>query len=52
MSSTATTRKDIDDVLGVLNVMMTLIDERFTKIEDENTVTHQLADKIDHKLTA
>ncbi len=31
-SSTAT-RKDIDDVLSVLDVMMTRIDERFSKVE-------------------
>lgn len=29
----AATRKDIDDVLQVLDVMMTRIDERFTKVE-------------------
>jgi archaellum component FlaC len=28
------TRKDIDDVLNVLDAMMTRIDERFTKSED------------------
>ena len=34
MSKTTTaTRKDIDDVLGVLDVMMTRIDERFSKVE-------------------
>jgi len=27
------TRKDVDDVLGVLDIMMTRIDERFTSIE-------------------
>lgn len=34
MSTTASvTRKDIDDVLSVLDVMMTRIDERFSKVE-------------------
>ena len=32
-TSPAATRKDIDDVLQVLDVMMTRIDERFTKTE-------------------
>lgn len=32
-TSPAATRKDIDDVLQVLDVMMTRIDERFTKVE-------------------
>ncbi len=31
--ATNATRKDIDDVLGVLDVMMTRIDDRFTKLE-------------------
>ncbi len=33
MSSPAATREDIDDVLQVLDVMTTKIDERFTKVE-------------------
>jgi hypothetical protein len=33
MSSPAATREDIDDVLQVLDVMMTKIDERFSKVE-------------------
>lgn len=32
-ASPAATREDIDDVLQVLDVMMTKIDERFTKVE-------------------
>lgn len=33
MSNTAATRKDIDDVLNVLDAMMSRIDERFSKVE-------------------
>jgi len=34
MAAEATiTRKDIDDVLNVLDIMMTRIDERFSKVE-------------------
>jgi hypothetical protein len=32
-AQTTATRKDIDDVLGVLDVMMTRIDERFSQSE-------------------
>ena len=32
-ADTAATRKDIDDVLNVLDVMMARIDERFSKVE-------------------
>jgi len=35
------TRKDIDDVLGVLDVMMTRIDERFTKLEISDKKTQE-----------
>ena len=34
-ANAAATRRDIDDVLNVLDVMMTRIDDRFTKIESD-----------------
>lgn len=43
------TRKDIDDVLQVLDVMMTRIDERFTKTEDSLAETQkQVRSIINH----
>lgn len=35
--SSSVTRKDIDDVLGVLHIMMTRIDDRFN--QSENSIT-------------
>ncbi len=47
MSSAATaTRKDIDDVLSVLDVMMTRIDERFSKVEITLTDTQKQIQSI------
>jgi hypothetical protein len=48
--STNATRKDIDDVLGVLDVMMTRIDERFTNLESNDTKTHEQIKKIMNNL--
>lgn len=49
MSDTIT-RKDIDDVLGVLDVMMTRIDEKFTKLEEYNSNTQDQIRKIMNSL--
>ena len=51
MSQTVT-RKDIDDVLGVLDVMMTRIDERFSSLEVEQQKTRQEIHKIINDLDA
>ena len=40
-ANTQVTRKDIDDVLQVLDVMMTRIDERFTNIESTLSETQK-----------
>jgi hypothetical protein len=52
MSQATLTRKDIDDVLGVLDVMMTRIDERFTTTESTLTDTQkqmrQVLLRLDH----
>lgn len=45
-TSPAATRKDIDDVLQVLDVMMTRIDERFTKVEGDLTETQKQIQRI------
>ncbi len=48
-NNAAATRKDIDDVLGVLDVMMMRIDDRFTKIE--GTIEHvqgQMVNVLNH----
>jgi archaellum component FlaC len=46
------TRKDIDDVLNVLDVMMTRIDERFSQIENTTTDTQRqiqnILNQLDH----
>lgn len=46
------TRKDIDDVLNVLGVMMTRIDERFSKVESGVTETQvkvqSILNQLDH----
>jgi archaellum component FlaC len=51
-TSTSVTRKDIDDVLNVLNVMMTRIDERFTKVESTLVETQKrvqdILNQLDH----
>lgn len=47
-TSPAATRKDIDDVLQVLDAMMTRIDERFTKVESDLTNAQK---QIQHILT-
>ena len=48
----AATRKDIDDVLNVLDVMMARIDDRFTKVESEVVLnqkqTHDILIRLDH----
>lgn len=47
MSSADTvTRKDIDDVLQVLDVMMTRIDERFSKVETKLAETQKQIQNI------
>ncbi|MEJ0073346.1 MAG: hypothetical protein WDN27_04685 [Candidatus Saccharibacteria bacterium] len=53
MDSAATvTRKDIDDVLSVLDVMMTRIDERFSKVEttlgDLQKQVQNILNQLDH----
>ncbi len=53
MDSAATvTRKDIDDVLSVLDVMMTRIDERFSQVETTLARTqkqvHNILNQLDH----
>ena len=48
-TSPAATRKDIDDVLQVLDVMMTRIDERFTKVEGSVTdIQKQIQHILNH----
>jgi len=49
MSSNAT-RKDIDDVLGVLDVMITRIDERFNSLEKSDDKTREEIGKIMNNL--
>lgn len=46
MSNVAATRKDIDDVLGVLDQMMTRIDERFSALEQKADKTELDIQKI------
>lgn len=53
MATEATvTRKDIDDVLTVLDVMMTRIDERFSKVEltlgDTQKQVQNILNQLDH----
>jgi archaellum component FlaC len=50
MSADSTaTRKNIDDVLNVLDIMMTRIDERFTKLENNvESMQKQLKDIQNH----
>lgn len=45
-SATTITRKDIDDVLNVLDVMMTRIDDRFSKVEVTLTDTQKQIQNI------
>jgi len=45
-ASPQVTRKDIDDVLQVLDVMMTRIDERFSKVEITLAETQKQVQKI------
>jgi archaellum component FlaC len=45
-TSPAATREDIDDVLQVLDIMMTKIDERFTKVENGVTETQKQTQHI------
>lgn len=40
------TRKDIDDVLGVLDVIMTRMDERFTKLEENDQKSQKQIQEI------
>ena len=51
-SASSATRKDIDDVLNVLDVMMTRIDERFSKTEtalaDTQKQLHNILNQLDH----
>jgi archaellum component FlaC len=42
----AATREDIDDVLNVLDVMMTKIDERFNKSETNHAELHRQMQSI------
>lgn len=49
-STAAVTRKDIDDVLNVLDVMMTRIDERFSKVETTLTDTQKQVQNILNQL--
>lgn len=44
------TRKDIDDVLGVLDIMMTRIDDRFSKVEITLTETQKQVKNILNQL--
>lgn len=51
MSTTsAVTRSDIDDILGVLDVMMTRIDERFSKVEMTLAETQKHVKNITNQL--
>jgi chromosome segregation ATPase len=43
-------RKDIDDVLGVLDFMMTRIDDRFTKSEDNVSKLQETVGHIQNQL--
>ena len=48
-TSPAATRNDIDDVLNVLDVMMTRIDERFAKTENSlKEIQNQVQNILDH----
>lgn len=51
-ANTTATRKDIDDVLNVLDVMMIRIDERFSKIEGGVAETQKkiqnILNQLDH----
>ena len=49
-ASPQVTRKDIDDVLQVLDVMMTRIDERFTNIETTISETQKKVQNILNQL--
>jgi archaellum component FlaC len=49
-SAAAVTRKDIDDVLGVLDVMMTRIDERFSGVEGSLATTQKQVQNILNQL--
>lgn len=49
-ASPQVTRKDIDDVLQVLDVMMTRIDERFTNIESTLSETQKKVQNILNQL--
>lgn len=44
--SQSATRSDINDVLGVLDVMMSRIDERFTKLEKNDQQSRDQIRKI------
>lgn len=51
MNASATaTRKDIDDVLQVLDIMMTRFDERFLKVENSLELTQKQANNIFNQL--
>lgn len=50
VTNSSVTRKDIDDVLNVLDVMMTRIDERFSGIEITLTKTQKQVQNILNQL--
>lgn len=45
-----TARKDNDDILGILDVMMTRIDDRFTKSEDNISKLQETIGHIQNQL--
>lgn len=49
-ANAAATRKDIDDILNVLDVMMTRIDDRFNKIENNVTKLQKTVGDIQNQL--
>lgn len=49
-SANTVTRKDIDDVLNVLDTMMTRIDDRFTKVESSLVETQKIVTNIQNQL--
>ncbi len=49
-AETVVTRKDIDDVLNVLDIMMTRIDERFTHVESTLSDTQKKIQNILNQL--
>jgi hypothetical protein len=50
MSSNNATRKDVDDILSVLDTMMNRIDDRFIQLEESDSKTRSDIQKIMNNL--